>query len=261
MHTKQFMNNTKKMTSKILFYGAFTKENVVCRYNSDSQRKVDPAIEKKAKNIWKDKVKEAKEKGSLIWDQDVYRLEGFQLKKDKCILNFSTIPFSLRSTLKDFSQQLYLKGEDYLPMATYSSIFLETSDSFFVFGEKSDKYVANRKYTYIGGVFNRSEAGTMPDIFNEAQREVKEEIGLTDKNIKEIKLLGAFRSNSFNVGFIFHCELNLTRAEVKKKFSENNDVELKNLFFSKKDKARDVGTNKIGKESEIVDIFEKYSNA
>jgi len=249
------------MNSKILFQGNFSKKNVTCKYNEVSSRKIDPVIEEKAKQIWQQKIQEAKEKGKKVWDQPVYRLERIQVNKNTCELEFSTIPFSIRSSIKEFTSDLIKKGKEYLPMAVYSSVFIETIDGNFVFGEKSDKYVANRKYSYIGGVFNRSgkyDDGT--DLFNASSNEVKEELEVKDGDIEEFRLLGAFKSESCNVGFVFYCRLKLTEDEIMEKFKKRNELELKNLFFAKKEDLRNIGVNKIGKESELVDIFEQSIN-
>lgn len=255
----KIMGKSKKidLKSAILFQGKFSKNDVICKFNEASSRKIDPIIEKKAQIVWQKTLLEAKEKGKKIWDQPVYRLEKYEAARKKCKLEFSTIPFSIRSSFKDYTEDLIKKGSGYLPMATYSSIFIETASGSFVFGEKSDHYMANRKFTYIGGVFNRSEEkNEQIDIFRESENEVKEELEVASTDITYFRLLGAFRSESLNVGFIFYCKLKLTDKELMKKFEDRNDNELKSLFFVKRDKVRDVGVNVIGKEPEMVDIFE-----
>jgi len=243
------------MNTKILLQGNFSRNKVICKYHKLSSRKIDPVIEDKAIQIWKSKVKEAKAAGKKIWDQPVYRLEKYRTAGNKCELEFSTISFSIRSSIKDFTEELVKKGGGYLPMAVYSSIFIEAADGNFVFGEKSDKYVANRKYSYIGGVFNRSDADKEVDLFAAALGEVKEELGVKQRDIKDARLLGALRSESCNVAMVFYCRLKLDRKEILAKFGQQNDNEMKNLFFARRRDLRDVGVNKIGKEPELVDIF------
>lgn len=249
------------MNSKILFQGNFSKNDVTCKYTEVSSRKIDPVIEEKAKKVWQQKTEEAKKDGKKVWDQSVYRLDRFHINENMCELEFSTIPFSMRSSIKDFTNDLMKKGEEYLPMAVYSSVFIETIEGNFVFGEKSDKYVANRKYSYIGGVFNRSEEHDGDtNLFNASSNEVKEELGIEESDIEEFNLLGAFRSESCNVGFVFYCRLKLTKDEVMDKFKKGSDLELNNLFFARRKDLREVGINKIGKEPELVDIFKQSIN-
>lgn len=249
------------MKSKILFKGNFSKKVVTCKYNEVSFRKIDSVIEKKAKQIWQQKIQEAKDSGKKIWDQPVYRLEKFHVSQKTCELEFSTIPFSIRLSIKDYTNDLIKKGEEYLPMAVYSSIFVETNDGKFVFGEKSDRYFANRKYSYIGGVFNRSEKyDEEADFFAASCNEVKEELGIDGGDVEKISLLGAIRTESCNVALVFYCRLKLTEAEITKKFSKRNELELKSLFFAKRKNLRDVGINKISKEPELVEIFEQSIN-
>ena len=223
-----------------------------------SSRKIDQTIEEKVKQVWQQKIKEAKGSGKKIWDQLVYRLEKIDVKKNTCKLEFSTIPFSIRSSINDFTNDLVKKGEEYLPMAAYSSIFIETADGKFVFGEKSDKYFTNRKYSYIGGVFNKSEErDDGVDLFAASSDEVKEELGIDDSDFEEFNLLGGLRTESWNVALVFYCKLKLTKDEISEKFKERNELELKSLFFVGKEEVRGVGVNKIGKESGLVDIFEQ----
>src|SRR4030042_3758405 len=247
------------MNSKILFKGKFSKNEIVSKYNKVSLRCVDPVIENKAKQIWQNKVREARIAGKKIWDQPVYRLDDFFVDKNKCGLKFSTIPFSIRISIKDFTDELFYKGEKYLPMAVYSSIFVETSDGKFIFGEKSDKYATNRKYSYIGGVFNKSlEYDDEVDPFAASCNEVIEELGIDTKDIESFFLLGALRTESCNVALVFYCKLKLIKDEVIKKFRNRKDLELSDLFFAKAKELKDVGVNKIGKEPEIVDFYELY---
>jgi len=249
------------MNRKILFHSNFSRKDVVCKFNEASSRKIDPVVEKKARQIWQQKMREAKKSGKKMWDQPVYRLEKFHIDQNKCELEVSTIPFSIRSSIKDFTNELIKKGEEYLPMAIYSSVFVETADGKFIFGEKSDKYVANRKYSYIGGVFNRSEEhDNGADLFTASCDEVKEELGIENNDVEEFNLLGALRTESCNVALVFYCRLNLTEDETVEKFKERNDLEMKSLFFAGRKDLRDVGVNKIGKEPEFVDIFEQSSN-
>jgi len=249
------------MNGRILFQGNYFSSDVVCKYNPESSRKIDPLIEEKTKQNWKIKLQEAKASGKKIWDQLVYRLDKFQLDKNKCELSFSTIPFSIRTSIKDFTEDLFKKGEDYLPMALYSSIFIETADGNFVFGEKSDVYVSNLKYSYIGGVFNKQETqDEAPDPFLSASSEVVEELGVDSSDIEELKLLGALRSESGNVAIVFYCKLRLNQNEVVEKFKFRNELEMKDLFFAKKEEVKDVCINKIGKEPEFFDIFSHAFN-
>jgi len=249
------------VNSIILFQGNYSNADVVCKYNQQSTRKIDPSIEEKTKQIWEEKLQAAKESGKKMWDQPVYRLDNFHLDKNKCELSISTIPFSIRTFIKDFTDELLKKGEEYLPMALYSSVFIETADGYFVFGEKSDIYVSNRKYSYIGGVFNKSETqDDIPDPFSSSSSEVIEELGIDSTDIKEFKLLGALRSESCNVALVFYCKLKLNRNELIEKFKLRNELEMKDLFFSKKEDVRDVCINKIAKEPEFFDIFKQSLN-
>lgn len=246
------------MDNTILFQGSFSQNQVTCYYNASNQRKIDPVIEKKAKQIWAQKVDEARSQGKKMWDQPVFRLDNYEAEEQNCKLTFSTIPFSIRSCIKDFTHELVEKGEDYLPMATYSSIFIQTKDGEFVFGEKSDNYMTSKTFTYIGGVFNKEKGQRNINLFESARSEIYEELGLSQEDLESFELLGAFRSESCNVGFIFHCKLNLGMADLSKRFESRNDLELKDLHFVEKEDINMFSNEKIGKEPEIIRILENY---
>lgn len=249
------------MNPKILFLGNFSKNEVICKYLSGSQRKIDPKIEKQAKQTWQRNLKTARKLGRKMWDQPVYRLDEYSVGGGGCRLAFSVIPFSIRSGLMDFSKELVKKGKDYFPMATYSSIFVETADGKFLFGVKSDKFLTNRHFSYIGGVFNRVDGDCFtPQLFESALNETREELGVIAKDIDEFKLIGAFRSRTFNVGFIFYCKLKHLAATAKIAFDKKHDLELKNLAIVDKDDLEDFCVNKIGKEVEMFRIFERFAN-
>ena len=246
------------MNIKVLFQGNYSNQNVTCHFNQQSPRKIDPVIEQKAVQLWQQKIQQAQEAGKKIWDQPVYRLDKFHLDQNNCVLDFSTIPFSIRTSLKDFTEDLVKKGEDYLPMAVYSSIFIETTDGVFVFGEKSDKFVANHKYGYIGGVFNQIDGFKGdPNPFVSASSEITEELGIEDNDIEEVKLLGGLKTESCNLVLVFYSKLKLNQKEVMKKFKVGNDLEMENLFFAKRGDLQEVCLHKIGKEAEFFDIFQQ----
>lgn len=249
------------MKPKILFQASFSKNEVICEYLPESQRKIDPLIEKLAKQIWQGNLKAAQKLGKKMWDQPVYRLGNFVIDRDVCRLTFSVIPFSIRIGLMDFSDKLAKKGKDYFPMATYSSIFIETADGKFIYGVKSDKFVTNRRFSYIGGVFNRAESdGFTPPLFESAVDEVREELGVLTKDIEKFKLIGAFRSRTGNVGLIFYCKLKHSVSSAQKVFAKKHDLELKNLAIVEKSDLKDFCVNKIGKEVEMFKIFERFAN-
>lgn len=244
------------MDSRILFTGAYSQTDLTSIYNEISSRKIDPQIERKAGQLWQERVSEASKKKQKLWDASVYRLEDYDCG-DGCKLVFSNIPFSIRMGLQTCTSELLKLGGDYLPMATYTSLFIETEDHNFVFGSKSNQYNTNRTYTYIGGVFNQTENVEI-DLFESVKSEITEELGVSESMFEKLHLIGAFQSKTGNVGFIFYCKLAIKSEELQKIFNKREDYEIKSIYFVDRNDVREFCTSSIGKESEMVDIFDLY---
>lgn len=227
------LNKTKMKTKKyeILFKGSFL-ENQVSIDECSSTRVIDPTIEAEAKKYWDKMLADAQAQGKKLWDSDIYRFEKSEREKNTVHLELSTIPFSVRYAMNKLTADVAKLGPAYYPLGMFTSCLVKSADNKYVFIEKSDKYYANKRVPFIGGILSRSEKVLTSggDLFDEVAKEIKEELGLDDMDIDSIVLRSGHRSENFNVCLLFEVHLNLSIAEIQEIFAHGGDGEAKKVL-------------------------------
>lgn len=210
------------MTNKTLFKGNFKPEDVIIR-EVKSTRKTDKDLEKLAAGKWQEIVEKARLENKKIWDSEVYRLEKV-VSNDKTTLYVSTIKYSARIAMREFTGEIKKLGLKYAPLGIYSSCFIKTSDNKYLFIKKSDKYFTTRKYSFVGGVLSKSEKiiKNGKDLFESVKREINEEIKVSSKNISSLILKAGYITETFNFCLVFEAKINKTYKEVIENFKRSN---------------------------------------
>ena len=247
------MNNT------ILFSRKYKVDNVQFKFEEVSNRKQSEALEDKCKTEWQIMLENAEKEGKKVWDQDVFRLESFNVDTN-VNLNFSTIPFSVRYAMNKFTDDVLALGQEYYPMACDSAIFVKTADGKYVFIQKSDKLLSRRKFSFIGGVFNRAKDKTFSEnneLFNSAITEINEELGIQLSIDNNLELRGAFINQTCNVCFVFEHTLELTEEQIQESFAKNHDEEVESLIFVEPNNLEDFVTNTVGINKIITDVYKQ----
>jgi len=216
---------------KILWNKQYSSEQVFLSEIS-STRLIDETLEEKCHSQWEQLVTKAKAEGKHIWDSEVYRFESIDAKENLLDFKVSTIPFSIRRSMNSFVPEIEQLGFDYAARGMYTSCFIVTSDSKYVFIEDGGKYLDRRPIMFVGGVLSKSEKiikdGT--DLFNEAQKECIEETGCNQENIKSVYLNAGYITDSYSVCLLFTINLTCTFHELSQQFVLHNDGEAKNLI-------------------------------
>ena len=246
------------MINKILFKGTFKKAKVQIDLNKSTSRKINTALEKKCELVWAKTLAISEKKGYQIWDNTVYRLDKFEQTDNHLRLKLSTIPFRIRISMNQFTEELLNLGGDYYPMAMYSSVYVKTRDDNFVFVSKSNKYHKNRKYSFIGGVINNEDQKleNTKDLWECTKSEIREETGIDDDQIEEVNLKGGYINHTANVCLVFACSLTCNSKELETIFKQKHDKEVENLEFVSRESVRDFVLNKIEIQDNILDILD-----
>lgn len=218
-----------KNNIKVLFSGAWLLEQVQVT-EIKSSRLVDESLEQSAIDSWKSACDEAVQRGSELWDSEVYRLEN--VSDDEVLsLQLSTIPFSVRLGMNKHTVSIQALGENYAPKGMFTSCLLTTTDDKFVFIEKSNKFYTNKKYAWVGGVLSKTEHQIQDgvELFNTIRSEILEEVGCD--HIPDIVLRCGYLTENWNVCLLFSASLAITSAELSSLFEKKSDGEAKNLLI------------------------------
>jgi len=215
--------------------------NEVFIVEESSNRRADPLLDKKAMVIWQERLIEAEKNNQRAWDSVTYRLNSFNFKKGKFLLNCGLMNFSLRNTLKSMPE-LDSYSEDYLPKGLAIGGFIETTDNYFIFGIRSGKTLGGKgDVDFIGGILSKDEkvVENGEDLKTVLFSEIVEEIGIGRENILTSFILGLISSESGNVIILAYSTTNLSKQQVLESFKDMGDEEMANLIFVKKDKLED----------------------
>lgn len=194
-----------------------------------STRKIDDKLENAAKITWEQDCNQAVASGKQMWDSNLYRLEDISNTNNQTQIIFSEIKYSIRKTLSKFTTEIENLGLDYASKGCFSSLFIKTRDNKYVFIEKSDKYITNKKYSFVGGVMCKDECeiNTVDALFFSAEKEITEEIGVDLKHILNNELVSVYLTDTFNYCFLYITTIELTFEEVLDAFKKSNDGEAK----------------------------------
>lgn len=217
---------------RVLFQGDWSPETVITD-EINSTRVIDSDFERVLISSWGDTLKVADEKNQKIWDSTIYRFESCKVSSQKLHLDLSTIPFSIRLEMNKYTDKIKQLGLLYSPRGMFNSCLVKTSDDYAVFVEKSNVYVTQKKYAWVGGVFSKSEfiINSGNDLFESAKREIVEELGVEKEYIIENILKMGYLTENWNVCFLFSVQLSLTKKELSERFRKYSDDEVKNLIF------------------------------
>lgn len=210
---------------KVLFSNKHLVSNDVIIEEVESKREINNELESSCRGEWRKIIAEAKEQGRKIWESRIYRFESCRWSGNQVFFNFSTIPFSIRFSLNQFTNRIRDLGFEYAALGLFSSCFVETADNKFVFIKKSRKYYTLRQYSFIGGVLSKDERELKngQDLFREVQKEISEEIGC-EIDIKNIFLEAGYITENFNFCLIFYAKTDLFFSNLSKLF-KNGDGE------------------------------------
>lgn len=231
---------TKHPEIKIFFRGSWSEKEIIIK-EVPTTRKTDAKLEEKIATDWQDILEQAAKTKREIWDSALYRLEKVTAVDNSLHFVLSTVLFSTRLTMKKYTAEIKQLGFEYNPRGMFASCLVETSDGYFVFIKKSQKYFGAKQYAWVGGVLSKDEGEIKSgrDLFLAARREVVEELGVSSLQIGETVLKVGYLTENWNVCLLFLVKLPLSRTELLEIFRSNNDGEAADLVFLNVDNKSD----------------------
>jgi hypothetical protein len=226
----------------VLFKGEYKQENVTLAEVASS-RIIDPVLEAKCKAEWERSLEQARKEGKKRFEGETYRFESIEQHPGELSITMSTIPFSIRSSMNVFKDDLSRLGFTFAARGLFTSNVVITSDEKYVFIEDSGLYLNRRPIMFIGGVLSKSEKELHngADLFEQARQECKEEVGCIDEDFTETKLIAGYITNSSSVCLLFKIRLSITFDELQERFNADNDGEAKNILGVSSEKIVEFG--------------------
>lgn len=243
------------MNSDSFFIGSIHHKALGVTFSFRSSRKVDPELKKECDKQWEDLLAIARKKDTGLFEAEIYRLESLTQTKESLHLSLSTVPYSFTKTAH-LSQRIYRLSERYWPKSLFSAILVKTKEGNYVFGQRGTT-VSKNATDMVGGVISYSETQIRSgeDFFDVIEREVREEIGVNSDEIKSDLLRAVFLTSGLKYCVLFEVALNITSAQLMKRFPERTDPEFKNLVLVKPDQLTSFLGMLGGYKTTIIEII------
>ncbi len=213
---------------KVIVSGKFAPEDLVVSV-SESNRKIDPAIEGQLESLWQAKKKQADKDGKNCYNGISYRLNTIEEQDGKVKMDFGTVEYKVWGGLVDIPEYFDLP-EAYYRKCCFSTSTVKTLDDRYLMVELSGKSMNQNTTDFIGGIMEtNSNFQSGQDIFKSFFDELVEEAGIREQDMRECFLKTIYLEARANVGFYFEVILNISSSELLERFKENQDGDIKAL--------------------------------
>lgn len=215
---------------EILARGLYRRDQLDITYDPSLRMPVTSSIQQWMDTLWQQKLAIAHEKGTRLFDSQLFRLEQATASPDgilHLVLGNTSYKEYVTTRELDFASG---RNRSELSNALGVCSVVETSDGYILLDRRQgvDAYVG--RYHVIGGFFERDldmTTGTevQPDPFAAVSREIREETGIQSADIREQFCLGAVYDL-----MLPHCELcfltrlNISLQEVHTRVPEEDEI-------------------------------------
>ncbi len=220
----------------ILARGLYRRDQLAITYDPSLHISITPSIQQWMDTLWQQKLAIAHEKGTRLFDSQLFRLEQATASSDR-ILHLVLGNTSYKEYVTTREPE-FARGRNRSEPSNALGIcsVVETSDGSILLDKRQgvDAYVG--RYHVIGGFFERDLDSTnmsnttttmvQPDPFAAITREIREETGIQSADISEQYCLGAVYDLTLP-----HCELcfltrlNISLQEVHTRVPEEDEIQ------------------------------------
>ncbi|MHB8600848.1 MAG: NUDIX hydrolase [Ktedonobacteraceae bacterium] len=234
----------------ILARGLYRRDRLDITYNSSLHISITPSIQQWMDTLWQQKLAIAHEKGTRLFDSQLFRLEQATSSSDGTLyLVMGNTSYKEYVTTREPD---FARGGDRSELSNALGVcsVVETSDGYILLDKREgvDAYVG--RYHVIGGFFERDLDSTsisnttatvvQPDPFAAITREIREETGIQSTDIREQYCLGAVYDLTLP-----HCELcfltrlNISLKEVHTRVPEEDEIKQLHSLYVTAESLRD----------------------
>src|SRR5260370_40286044 len=235
---------------EILARGLYRPEQLDITYNPSLHMPIYPAMQSWMDTLWEQKLVIAREKGIPLFDAPLFRLVEAEAKPGgtlRLLLGDTGYKEYVTTRVPEFAQG---RKREELGNALSVCSVVETSDGYILLDKRQGVDVYVGRYHVISGFFERDRDSTVskqPDPFGAIRREIREETGILQSDIREQFCLGVvYDTATAHAEMCFLTQLNIPLAEIFKRIPEENEIKQLETLFITKENLRDFLLKKHG---------------
>ncbi len=228
---------------EILARGLYRPAQLDIIYNPSLRMPTTPTIQAWMDTLWEQKLAIAREQNIPLFDAPLFRFVEVEAKADgtlHLVLGDTGYKEYVTTRVSEFAQG---RKREELGNALSVCSVVETSDGYILLDKRQGVDVYVGRYHVIGGFFERdrdSSISQQPDPFGAIRREILEETGILQSDIREQFCLGVvYDTATPHAEMCFLTRLNIPLAEVFKRIPEEDEIKQLETLFVTKESLRD----------------------
>jgi 8-oxo-dGTP pyrophosphatase MutT (NUDIX family) len=228
---------------EILAHGFYRPNQLEITYNPSLHMPTSPTIQAWMDTLWEQKLALAREQHIPLFDAPLFRFVEVEAKADgtlHLVLGDTGYKEYVTTRVPEFAQG---RKREELGNALSVCSVVETSDGSILLDKRQGVDVYVGRYHVIGGFFERDRDSTVskqPDPFGAMRREIREETGILQSDIREQCCLGVvYDTATPHAEMCFLTQLNIPLAEVHNRIPEEDEIKQLETLFVTKESLRD----------------------
>src|SRR5436305_7946010 len=228
---------------EILAHGPYRPDQLNITYNPSLRMPTSPPIQAWMDTLLEQKLAIAREQNIPLFDAPLFRFVEVEAKADgtlHLVLGDTGYKEYVTTRVTEFAQR---RKREELGNALSVCSVVETSDGYILLDKRQGVDVYVGRYHVISGFFERDRDSTVskrPDPFGAIQREIHEETGILQSDIREQFCLGMLYDTATpHAEMCFLTCLTIPLAEVQNRVPEEDEIKQLETLFVAKDSLRD----------------------
>jgi 8-oxo-dGTP pyrophosphatase MutT (NUDIX family) len=212
----------------ILANGFYRPDQLEITYNPSLRMPTSPSIQAWMDSFWEQKLAIAREHNIPLFDAPLFRFIEVRAKDDgtlHLVLGDTGYKEYVTTRVPEFAQGL--KREELGNALSVCSV-VETSDGYILLDKRQGVDVYVGRYHVIGGFFERDRDSTVtkkPDPFSAIRREIREETGILQSDIREQFCLGVvYDTATPHAEMCFLTCLAIPSTEIHNRIPEEDEI-------------------------------------
>ncbi len=213
---------------EILAHGLYRQDQLNITYNPSLRMPTSPTIQAWIDTLWEQKLVLAREQNIPLFDAPLFRFVEAEAKPDgtlHLVLGDTGYKEYVTTRIPEFAQG---RKREELGNALSVCSVVETSDGYILLDKRQGVDVYVGRYHVIGGFFERGRDSTVsqqPDPFGAISREIREETGILQSDIREQFCLGVvYDTATPHAEMCFLTCLSIPLVEVHNRIPEEDEI-------------------------------------